>query len=1133
MGSIRILNSEKFQLKSATKLMEDLDVLDESKNAVWNIIQNDIQNMSEFEILSDEDECDIVFINIKNKGIAVISVQGGYGMFQSVYLPLTGHSMKAVLDKEGMIHVFAVRDNRLWHVQEKAPHSRLFTAPEEVFFTHPSGFSRIEKLLLYQFTGEDGFILGVVSQVDNSSYWISYRQWEKCTNFDLIQSSFSSPILDFIGTNMNDLRLICLSDSYTSYSVVQRKNCFSYRLELQKKDKIRQIYPYGSSVFALLESADGTFPVEIRIDKTADKATGRALVKHGNYHSMSMHTDEEGKPYMALSGERLCYLRLEKNGEGYDTIEMMPLDKSCTLMSFNGNEKCQRIFYLLDDNKIHVLENQNNVTWIENTLDLPNEGEVRRVPCYSTEMTFLRPDNHLVPLQNIEVTLWAESRTYIETAQGIIKLDVDVNTTLHTDLNGKITFKQYTNGLDVPVVYASLAPEYCQIDEAIAISQFADIHSQLSGITSQQLLDAKQTDSMSGVIQPFLPDEHRNEKTASELAKGIQDLMKIQPQGNALSNGLCLLKRTQLNNVSRVVPNDGLPSWSLDFSSGAPIYTRLTKEEAQREVSLMKSRVKVSGNGFFSKIADFFRSVIKGFVSIVKIIVDGIKTVVNFILDGVEMIFEAVITVVQEVFHFVEMVFAAILIFFVTVFAWLASLFIWNDIVRTKRAIREGLKTIIELLPNHLTTIQSVFNKEIEEISARIDNSFDTVMEQLGADTTVCSYTENNVPPESEEMEYELSNNVLMDKFNIGLLQSHHISMDTLTLEIRKTGVLDEFMKLLTDFVEQIGNTTAFQEAKNFFQDAFSDLDKFLSSILCGILSVIKGIIHLILDGVNIVVTAAINIFNKLMELLWQVIDSEIKVPFFSSLYKVLTGDNLTILNFVSFVISLPVVLTYKILYRHSPFETDEKVALFIAEIRNLLSTNQNGNPLRSNMNPELFTVLSMISSGMLCLFNAVISFTSDIQKTKQVSLENLFDLLAVGAEIAWMAFSFPLLYDEKPTKYAYVAWAWFLFGAVVDTFVTFYYNGKYIDRANLGNMFQIMYGAAHMGVAIVGVTCEKEKTDGEKELSAVGFTGELIGSITELSKGLLLIPSKITRTIVGTIDIVGFASIPVCIVKS
>lgn len=137
------------------------------------------------------------------------------------------------------------------------------------------------------------------------------------------------------------------------------------------------------------------------------------------------------------------------------------------------------------------------------------------------------------------MTLWAESRTYVETAQGIVRLDTDICTTLRTDRQGKISFKQYTNGLDVPVVYVSLTAEYCPADEAIAISQFADIQEELAGITSDELMKAQQTDSLSGVVQPFLPDNHRNEKTAGELAASIQSLMQIKPQGN----GLCMVKK--------------------------------------------------------------------------------------------------------------------------------------------------------------------------------------------------------------------------------------------------------------------------------------------------------------------------------------------------------------------------------------------------------------------------------------------------------------------------------------------------------------------------------------------------------------------------------------------------------------
>lgn len=1088
MGTIRTLSGERFQLKSATKLMEDLDVLDESKSAVWSIIRNNTQDMSEFEALSDEDECDIAFINIKDKGIAVITIQGGYSMFQPVYLPLTGHSMKAILDKDGMIHVFVVRNNRLWHVQEKAPHSRLFTSPEEVFFTLPSGFSRVEKLLLHQLAREDGFVLGVVSKVGNSSYWVSYRQWEARTTFDLIPSSFSSPMLDFTGTEWNDLSLVCLSDSYTSYSIAQRKNNFSYRLELQEEVKVRQICPYGADIFALLESADGKFPVEIRIDRTTDKAIGRALAIHGNYHSMSMYTDEEGKPYIALSGERLNYIRLEKNGQGYEPVEIMPLDKSCTLMSFNKNEKCQRIFYLLDDNKIHVLENQGDVTWIENVLDMPDEGEIRRISCYSTEMTFLRPDNHLVPLQDIEVTLWAESRTYIETAQGIIKLDVDVSVTLRTDMNGKITFKQYTNGLDVPVVYASLAPEYCQEDEAIAISQFADIHAQLSGITSQQLLNAQQTDSMSGVIKPFLPDEYRNEKTASELAKGIQDLMKIQPQGNVLGNGLCLMKRSQLNNVSGVVPHDGLPSWSLDFSSGSPVYTRLTKEEAQREISMMKSRVKKNGNGFFSKIADFFRSVIKGFVSIVKIVVNGIKTVVNFILDGIEMVFEAVITVVQEVFHFVEMVFAAVLIFFVTVFAWLASLFIWDDVMRTKRAIRESFTLLLNKLPTEITKCKPILQGMLKDGQEIIDAAFEKIIQSIVPDRNVNSCLLDNTPEENPEITYEISNNPFNFKFDNML--ACEVNLQVVALKAETYPELDEVIRILK---EELGNITAnqsFIDAANYFENAFSGIDNFLNSLLAALLSVIRGIIQAILEGMYGVISVVFDVLDIILTIFTDMITKTIKIPFFSAFYKILMGNDMCIIDLASMLLALPVTLVNKILGLSS-FKTDEDVTAFISQ----LEERFNGLPVDSNgKTSKIMQVFSTISSIAYFLVGIYLDNSAGNARGKNVILE-LPDILSLIFESVWLIFSIPVLYKDpsEMEKEDYLLWGCFAFGFCLDLIVSIVV-GSHIDRQKYGRIATCIYGFMH---AIIAVNTAAKS-------GVLTLLAELFGSLTEIDKPLI-----------------------------
>lgn len=1114
---IRRLSNDKFQLKSITKLMEDLDVSDEAKNKVWRRIRNDIPNTAEFQVLSDEDECDILLINMEEQGIAVVTVEGGYGMFQPVFLPMSGKRMKAVLDKEEMLHIFVVRNDRLWHVQEKAPHSRLFTEPEEMEYVRPNGFKGVANLLVHPLSTDKGFVVGVVTETHNASYWVSYRVWEESSFFNLIQSSFSSAMMDFAGTEVKELSLECLSGTYTSFSVAQRKVKWSYRLELNKGDEVECLCTYGKEVFALLKGDGGHVPVEIRTDKTSSKARAVELTRKGSYQSLSMYTDADGKPYMALSGERLDYLRLEKNEEGYGCVEMMPLDKACTRMSFNGNPKCQRLFYLTDDGKVHVLENQDNVTWRENVLDVPDKGEIRRIPCYSTEMTFTRADNRLVPLQDIEVTLWAESRTYVETAQGIVRLDTDICTTLRTDRQGKISFKQYTNGLDVPVVYASLTAEYCPADEVIAISQFADIQEELAGITSDELMKAQQTDSLSGMVQPFLPDNQRNEKTAGELAASIQSLMQIKPQGN----GLCMVKKGMHGCISSIVACDGLPSWSLDFSTGMPVYRKLTREDAQQEIALMRARAAKNGNGFFSKIADFFRSVIKGFVSIVKIVVDGVKTVVNFILDGVEMIFEAVITVVQEVFHFVEMVFAAILIFFVTVFAWLASLFVWNDVMRTKRAMKEGFLTILTLLPNRMAETKTVFQEQIDIMADKMDEFFDAIMKQLGADMTINAFTESQVPAEGEETEYELSNNPLMAKFNSCMKPDCLASANGFLLGIRQKGVLDDFIALLKNFITETAGDPAFQEAEKYFDEAFADIDKFLSSLLCGIFSVLKGIAHLILNGIETLVSAALDLAKALTEMIKEIADSEIDIPFFSSLYEALTSDKLTILNFVAFITSLPALLIYKVTYRKAPFGSEEEVDAFVAELQQAFGNGQRGPGDTPATVQSLCTAFSAVSAGMLGFLNSIISIVKEGSTL-------ILDVAAVVCEWIWMAMCTPWIYDNRPRPYSITAWGYFLFCAIIDAGMTFF-NRKYIDKDMPGNMIVFAYGTIHMAIAVAGILADK--TD-EKELSAVGFAGELTGSITEMSKIMLTYNPEPSAPdfVVSVIDLIGAVAIPTCI---
>jgi len=59
MNTIKTLKGEKFQLKSATKLMEALDVRDEGIKSVWN---KDMK-ITEMVVASNEDEYDVLLCN--------------------------------------------------------------------------------------------------------------------------------------------------------------------------------------------------------------------------------------------------------------------------------------------------------------------------------------------------------------------------------------------------------------------------------------------------------------------------------------------------------------------------------------------------------------------------------------------------------------------------------------------------------------------------------------------------------------------------------------------------------------------------------------------------------------------------------------------------------------------------------------------------------------------------------------------------------------------------------------------------------------------------------------------------------------------------------------------------------------
>lgn len=1116
MDTIKTLKGEKFQLKSATKLMEALDVRDEGIKSVWS---KDMK-ITEMVVVSNEDEYDVLLCNTEKGGVIMTTVHGGHGMFNSCLVELYGKSLVAAFDRDEILHLFAIHENKVWHVKEQMPHSGNFTEAESVPFVHPLNFLRVEKLLILPFEKEKDFVLGVVTETaDMKSFWVSYQEWDTNAIARLIPSSFSSPILTFSGKRMEELNVECASTTYTSYSVTEDRIRYSCRLDLPDAgDSVKQIFvPSTDTVFLLLHGTAGNLPVGICIDQQQGVASVSALAERGNYAFCSVYQNEAGKVSMALSGGSLAYIELTKDETENTADEVAILDKESSFSTFNCNPKCQRLYYVLqEDGLIHTLENQGGVTWVESTLQLPEEGEVKRIPCYSTELTFTHSDNRLVALPDMEVTLWAEARTYIETSQGILKLDTDIQAKIRTDAQGKISFKQYTNGLDVPVVYASLSNEYHTDEEVIVLSQFAGVHDDLSTITSQKLLDAKQTDSMKGTVTPFLPDKFRNKQDADNLAKGLLDVMKIKPQMEEVR----LMKRSQLLDVSRVVPTDDLPVWGMTFESGHPVYMSLTKEEAQLEMNRMMQR---SGGKklpkWLKKIRDFCRSVVKGIVTVVKWIVDGVKMVVEFVLNGVKMIFDAVIKVVQEVFHFVETIFAAIAIFFLTIFVWLASLFIWKDVMRTKRAFNGLMTMFFAQLPEMAESLKQTLLTQLELGKGEIDKALEELISQMDANLSFDKYMQNTVPAEDFSIAYAMSNNPLQSRLENNNMQELTISLRQIFEE--NAGPFDELFNLVKKFCTDISDNPHFKESLDYFQKAFTDIDTLLSSLLCGLLSALRGIIQLIFSGMSAIISGVFDLMKTIMKLASKIFISEIKIPFFTSFYKGICGDKLTLLDLLCTFLALPTVLIYKAKGKSLPFNSDKDVENFIEYIKSILM-RKSVMGLNSTSS-VLLQVLSCVSSGVLYL---VCSMDNFVKVSASIG-PTLFDYVTIGAELIWFILCLPLLSTDS-VEFTWTSWAFFGVGVAMDMFFTFYKQRKTDilgKGTHSGSFWAGAYGVGHLAISIWGYVERKS------EMTASAFAAECIGSITEMSYFLTIgdAPKPVMYKIIGGVEVISSIAVPAC----
>ena len=1101
MGKIECINNEKVCIKSATKLMEQLNVHKMGCAGALNDVS--IRNAIAF---GDDKAGMQLAIETEDQSIFLYQPEPVDASMKCISVALKGHDIAAGLDADGRICLFAVKGDRLYHIREKAPNSGQFSNVEELSVTRPVTDSRIVALTLHQLSDDVDapFVLAVVMN-SNGKYWLDLRYCDSSES-RLFPVPLTTECFMFSGDKREELKLRVIRENYGIYDVETGKTESSIPIDLDGKTAVAEAVKYVSgTTLVLYKGSDNMKIAALKDSADGGKMNICELFEAEDIHCFNAWGDEKNIS-VAVHTNMLCHGEATLSDGVWSAGALDPLAKSASMLSAIKYNNAMQLFYFTGtDNLLHRLEDMEGQNWNETIYEPSEPGSVTRPSCYSTELTFTDPKHKTVALTGVKVTLTAGSRTYVETAEGISMIDEKTSVTTTTDNQGKIFFRQYSSRLDVPTIYANVSGDLLGNDEQLSFSQFSDVYDRLGKVDGQTLLSAQQFDSKTSECSPLISDKYRTEENADQLAKGIQQLVgSLKRKGTGI---MCLQKKGAPSGSEIQVAND-LPSWRLQFlDDGSVVYEELTAQQAEERIKYLTSDGGLGLPRWLTKIGDFFRSVVKDIVKVCEVVINGIKATVKFILNGIEMVFETVLNTVQEVLKFVEIIFAPILVVFKHIFRWLASLFGWNYVLYTKKAIAGMLDLLLDWLPQNAAELNSLICGKIEIAKTSADKWIDEMIEKIKPSGGMMSYFESELPDENEQITYEMSNDPLQAAFSKALASGSNIS-GCICLDFEETNELKDLLTELESFIKGLSDDKAFDEAQNYFLSAFANIDNFFSFLVSGILSAIKALINLALNGCTKIVSDLFGTVSVILSKFRELITVKIYFPLLSEIYSWISGDELTLLDLTALLTALPTTVIGKLVLGSVPFSSENDSGAFVEQLKSKMrfaiddslveSGKITGDEESDSVETTLETIIlySAIGYGVANLVLDAKAFDDDNDNDNEWTLSQTVAIISLVLEGIWLTASLPCFYDDSTStkdqkEYSWVMWAYFALGLFVDTLI-FIVEHKHVDAEKGGRIITTIYGVGHLFYAIFGIwvgLLDVSTTCGEVFSSVIEFT--------------------------------------------
>lgn len=304
-------------------------------------------------------------------------------------------------------------------------------------------------------------------------------------------------------------------------------------------------------------------------------------------------------------------------------------------------------------------------------------------------------------------------------------------------------------------------------------------------------------------------------------------------------------------------------------------------------------------------IGDLWHSVKQGFTKITSFIVKKIGQAVTFVIEIGGKIVRWIVDKVKSAVSFLERVFEKLKVFFKDLYETLAFAFDWDDIITTKRALKQIGLNYLEEAKLNIDSYREMAVGYILDLRAKYEKLGKEIDQKYLKSANLLNMMNDNAKKESVDSR----TNWLNSKKDVAFGSEAKLkpgALDggtekTILSETAANGVPTDMGDLL---IQLLKGEIGFGEF----------IEKFANKLVLLALDVARKITELIFD-----------LLFKTVDFLGELLYTAVNIPILSYLYKKFAKDDLSVADLVALVIAIPVTVGYKLANNEAPFQKEDE----------------------------------------------------------------------------------------------------------------------------------------------------------------------------------------------------------------